>query len=635
MPRIREVRKRDNRIVPFDQSKIADAIYKAVRSVGGGDRALAADLAAAVTLFLEKKFTGGIPSIEDIQDMVETVLQETGHHDVAAAYIEYRKKRSKIREVLQVHKERTGGPTVEAVSLEAAVPWRKAKIVAALIKEADLEVPVAEEIAAAVEEKVFRSGIRRISTSLIRELVDNELFERGYAAKLKRQAPIGFPKYNLEQVIFSVDAKEPYSFAKDPEETEFVVAHHVLRQYALEEIFSSEVGEASRDQRIVLHGLGEPLRLYRINLPRNPEFISARGVTTKLLRLIRASSRETTIPFPREEKHLRELGILAYRRKPVAVRIKEDVPLPEPPDPEDPRSVLRYRVFLDPGASVPVRLIESAARYYMQGLPVEFVVFRNRPATLVPARVTLNLPQLAIRSGRTRLGDLYGELDHALSLAIKALFERRSFLLRASRSSDLPLWEILSSENGLFGLERAEFEIGIFGLADAAKFVTGREVFQDDESFALSVRIARHLASKSAREARGFGIKLRLVETLCLSVVRTCFRHDRHHFPEMREILKGRSGKVSYTPGVRIPAQAPLDPLTRNEYLAELFPFVELEGIVEEDSELRSGGEDLLVSLLEESVPLFARRTAEASEAEANGPDRRFDTDTVGSVEEK
>jgi hypothetical protein len=56
--RIREVRKRDSRIVPFDETKITDAIYAAIRSVGEGDRALAAELAAAVTHFLRKNSPG-------------------------------------------------------------------------------------------------------------------------------------------------------------------------------------------------------------------------------------------------------------------------------------------------------------------------------------------------------------------------------------------------------------------------------------------------------------------------------------------------------------------------------------------------------------------------------------------------
>src|ERR1041385_4592964 len=147
MGAIREVRKRDGRVVPFDGTKIADAIYKAIRSVGKGDRGLAEELSAAVAHFLEKKFNEGIPGIEDIQDQVETVLIETGHAEIAKAYILYRNKRGSVREVLQVRKpagEPSEGP--ELVEDRGGVaPWSKSKIVAALIREADLEIGVAEE----------------------------------------------------------------------------------------------------------------------------------------------------------------------------------------------------------------------------------------------------------------------------------------------------------------------------------------------------------------------------------------------------------------------------------------------------------------------------------------------------------
>jgi len=49
---IKYVRKRDGRVVPYDESKVADAIFKAAAAVGGHDRELAEELAAAVTLVL-------------------------------------------------------------------------------------------------------------------------------------------------------------------------------------------------------------------------------------------------------------------------------------------------------------------------------------------------------------------------------------------------------------------------------------------------------------------------------------------------------------------------------------------------------------------------------------------------------
>ncbi len=615
MPRISEVRKRDNRIVPFDQSKIGDAIYKAVRSVGAGDRTLADDLAAAVTLFLEKKFKGTIPSIEDIQDMVETVLTETGHREIATAYIEYRKKRAQIREILKVHKDSPHGPEVDPGELESALAWSKAKIVAALVKEADIDISIAEGVAASVEEKVFKSGLQRISTALVRELVDNELFERGYAAKLLRQAPIGMPKYNLQQVIFSVDAKEPYSFAKDPEDIDRVVARHILRQYAIEEIFSPEVAQAARDGRIALHRVGEPLRFYRLDMSGFAEECFADdGVTLKLLRLLRTVGKETRVPCPASRTLLRELGLLAYRARPLAVTVSASAPLPEIPGPHSPAAALRFRVEIDPSEpAASEAAIAAGAVCYSRGFDVSFVLSPAAPHGLVPSKVSLNLPQLACRSGRTQLGDLFGEIDHAFGLAVKAHLERRTFLAQAARANDLPLWEAIGAEDGLFDLHDGVFAIGIFGLADAVKFMTGKEAFNDQSTFALALRIVEHIAQKTARESRTIGMRLTLEETAAPRLRTEQPRHDVRLFPELKEIFRGRPEPAVYAAGVRFPPQAPLDPLTKNRYLAQVAPFIELDGIVEDDPELRAGGEEVLISLLEESVSLFGGRAALAA----------------------
>ena len=97
--------KRDGRKVPFCEKKIADAIFKAAQAVGGEDRALADELAAVVTAFLEKKYAGRLPGIEDIQDVVEKVLIETGHAKTSKAYILYRDKRARSRDSLRVRKQ--------------------------------------------------------------------------------------------------------------------------------------------------------------------------------------------------------------------------------------------------------------------------------------------------------------------------------------------------------------------------------------------------------------------------------------------------------------------------------------------------------------------------------------------------
>ena len=72
---IYKIRKRNGAIVSFDRSKISDAIRKAIKAVGGEDFSRV-DVMSAHTCELVEARLGDrtIPSIEDIQDAVETVL---------------------------------------------------------------------------------------------------------------------------------------------------------------------------------------------------------------------------------------------------------------------------------------------------------------------------------------------------------------------------------------------------------------------------------------------------------------------------------------------------------------------------------------------------------------------------------
>jgi ribonucleoside-diphosphate reductase alpha chain len=99
MTTISKVKKRDGRIVDFDKSKIATAIWKAAESVGGKDRKRAEELADIATKEIEKEFKGKVPGVEDIQNIIEKILIEQGHAKVAKAYILYRQKRVEVRKM--------------------------------------------------------------------------------------------------------------------------------------------------------------------------------------------------------------------------------------------------------------------------------------------------------------------------------------------------------------------------------------------------------------------------------------------------------------------------------------------------------------------------------------------------------
>ncbi|AEE96276.1 ribonucleoside triphosphate reductase [Mahella australiensis] len=96
---ITSIKKRDGRIVEFQRSKIEDAIFKAAQAVGGSDRSIAVRLTDKVVDMLLQRFDGGMPSVEDVQDIVEKVLIEEGYARTAKAYILYRKQHQDIREI--------------------------------------------------------------------------------------------------------------------------------------------------------------------------------------------------------------------------------------------------------------------------------------------------------------------------------------------------------------------------------------------------------------------------------------------------------------------------------------------------------------------------------------------------------
>lgn len=96
-----KIQKRDGRTVPFNIEKIADAIYKAARAVGGNDYQEAGEMAEKVCDYLEANVnkTGELPTVEEVQDAVEKVLVESGHAKTAKAYILYRADRTRVREM--------------------------------------------------------------------------------------------------------------------------------------------------------------------------------------------------------------------------------------------------------------------------------------------------------------------------------------------------------------------------------------------------------------------------------------------------------------------------------------------------------------------------------------------------------
>ncbi|MEM2875250.1 MAG: vitamin B12-dependent ribonucleotide reductase [Candidatus Hadarchaeales archaeon] len=91
------IRKRDGRIVKFDQRRITDAIHRAILAVEEKDGRLARKLSDEAVRLLKRRFIEETPSVEDAQDAVIEVLRRRGLRKVAEEYMEYRRKKEEIR----------------------------------------------------------------------------------------------------------------------------------------------------------------------------------------------------------------------------------------------------------------------------------------------------------------------------------------------------------------------------------------------------------------------------------------------------------------------------------------------------------------------------------------------------------
>ncbi len=113
MNSISQIQKRNGITVLFDAEKIITAIYHAAQSVGGRDKAVARDLSMKVLQELEQTFANAIPTVEQVQDIIEKVLIKEGHAKTAKAYILYRNEHAALRKEKMIVLEKEDSDEVD------------------------------------------------------------------------------------------------------------------------------------------------------------------------------------------------------------------------------------------------------------------------------------------------------------------------------------------------------------------------------------------------------------------------------------------------------------------------------------------------------------------------------------------
>lgn len=133
------------------------------------------------------------------------------------------------------------------------------RIADALMRETNLSAETAHQISLEVKEQIQNSGVRALTSSLIRGLVDAKLIEYGLTQAHRAHSRLGVPLYDVDRIIQSVSAESlrESAVASGPESTSLALAEAIKREYAILSVFSETVANAHLAGDLHLENLGE------------------------------------------------------------------------------------------------------------------------------------------------------------------------------------------------------------------------------------------------------------------------------------------------------------------------------------------------------------------------------------------
>lgn len=97
---LNEIKKRNGKVASFNAKKITSALVKAGKETGEFGSDIAEDLTKRVVAAIPHAIQGDIPSVEEVQDVVEQALLGSPYKKTAKAYIIYRDQHAKLREIV-------------------------------------------------------------------------------------------------------------------------------------------------------------------------------------------------------------------------------------------------------------------------------------------------------------------------------------------------------------------------------------------------------------------------------------------------------------------------------------------------------------------------------------------------------
>ncbi|MFZ5631548.1 MAG: anaerobic ribonucleoside-triphosphate reductase [Bacillota bacterium] len=547
------IRKRDGREVPFDETKITDAIFKAARAVGGEDRQTAMELTIEVLKLLKKMYNGNIFGVEDVQDVVEKVLIEAGYARTAKAYILYRDRRTRIREakgdLMDAVEEILEETNRENANISNSPSAKMLQIASAASKKYYLTRLIPEEMSQAHvrgdihihDLDFYGKTLTCLQVPLGRLLHEGFNTGHGYIRPPKR----AYSATALAAIVLQSSQNDMHggqSFAFfDRDMAPFVADADDFEAYqAMEALIYNLNSMHSR--------AGAQVPFSSINIGTETSEPARRVVRNLLLAYEAGLGRGENPIFPN-----------------IIFRVKEGVNM-NPGDPNYDLFKLAVKVAskrLNPTFSFMDSSFNSEYGDQISYMGCRTRVMANRRGPVVTdgrgnlSFTTINLPRVAIRAERD-LEAFYRNLSAVMDLAIRQLYHR--FTIQAKlKVKDMPF---VMGQGLYLGSDKLKpddpiepvivngtLSVGFIGLAEALVALTGHHHGHDEESRELGDRIVAFMRKKIDEACEEYDLNYTLLATPAEGLSGRFVKLDRKEFG----VIPGVTNKEYYTNSFHVP----------------------------------------------------------------------------------
>lgn len=565
---IKVIRKRDGRLVEFNEAKITDAIFKAAQAVGGEDRTLAMELTLEVMRTVRDEFADKVFTVEDVQDCVEKVLIESGHARTAKAYILYRAHRTRLRDaqselmdaveeiLVETNKENANiSNSPSAKMLQIASAASKKYYLSRLIPEAQAQAHMNGDIHIH-DLDFYGKTLTCVQIPLGRLLKEGFDNGHGYIRTPKRPASAtALAAIILQSSQNDMHGGQAFPFF-DTDIAEFVKGVSDNEVYQAMEAFIYNLN--SMHSRA---GAQVPFSSLNIGTDTSPE---ARSVVKNLLLAYEKGLGRGENPiFPN-----------------IIFRVKEGINLNEG-DPNYDLFKLAIRVaarrlnptfsFMDSSFNSPY----GAEVSYM-GCRTRVIGNVNGPE-ISEGRgnlsfTTINLPRVAIKSG-TNIDKFYRELEKVINLTVEQLHHRYTVQAKL-KVRDMPFLMgqgLYIDSKGLKPddyieevIKHGTLSVGFIGLAETLTALVGKHHGESADAHELGIQIVEFMRKLMEDATRKYQLNYTLLATPAEGLSGRFVRMDRREFGH----VPGVTDREYYTNSFHVPV----------DYDISLFDKVEVEG---------------------------------------------------------